>query len=137
MLRRPVAAGLELRAYVGDGEAQAADRAEQLAVAVVARLDGGVHAFRLEVHELPSEDRRDPGIVVDRRDIARELDGGVVTRRDAVLILVPVPGDEGVRAEDREERARALGDRLPGRVRLREMKVHGAVAVVEKVCWDD
>src|SRR5207249_7972807 len=104
MLRGAVAAELELRTHIGDGEADAADRAEQLAVAVVAGLDRRVLALGLEVPELAFEDRGELRRIVDRRDVARELDRRVVARRHAVLVLIPVTGAVGVRAEVRKKR---------------------------------
>src|SRR5438067_1615419 len=68
MLLGTVAAEFELRADVGDGETQPADRAELLRIAVLAGLDGGVLALRLEVRELPVEDFREGRIVIDRLD---------------------------------------------------------------------
>src|SRR5207249_3760697 len=132
-----VAAELELRANVGDGESQSADRAELLRIAVLARLDGRVLAFRLEMPELALEDLREGRVVVDRLDVARELHRRVVARRHAVLVLIPVPGDVCVRAEDREERARPLFDRLPHGVDAREMKEDGLVTVPDEVRRDD
>src|SRR5439155_1172765 len=101
MLRPAVAPELEVRADLRDCEPRPADRHEQLAVAVVARLDRRVQALGLEVPELALEDRGDARVVVDRGDVARELDCRVVARGDAVLVLVPMTRYVRVRAEDR------------------------------------
>src|SRR2546428_13896275 len=83
--------------------------------------------------ELALEDRGQGRGVVDRLDVAGKLHRGVVARRHAVLVLIPVTGDVRVRAEHREERARPRGDRLPYRVVAGEVEQHRAVAVVEEM----
>src|SRR5439155_21825770 len=97
-------------------QADSADRAELLRVSVVTWLDRRVLSFGLEVRELSLEYFREGRIVVDRLDVARELDGRVVARRHPVLVLIPVPGDVRVGAEDREQCARSLLDGFPDRV---------------------
>ena len=86
--------------------------------------------------ELAFEDRGELRRIVDRRDVARELDRRVVARRHAVLVLIPVPRDVGVGAEDRKKRARPLGDRVPDRIWLGEMQQDRVFAVVEEVRRD-
>src|SRR5712691_526832 len=110
MPRRAVATELELGPHVGDAQSQAPNRGEQLPVAVVAWLDRGVQALGLEASQLAFEDRRELMRFFDRQDIAGELDGGVVAGGHTVLVLVPVTRDIGVRAEDRQDRARPLAD---------------------------
>src|SRR5437660_136492 len=122
---------------LSDGEAQPPGRAELFRITVLTGLDRCVLALRLEVRELPVEDFREGRIVVDRFDVARELHGGVVARRHSVLVLIPVAGDVGVGAEDREERAWSLLDRLPDRVDAREMEEHGLIAVPDEVSRHD
>src|SRR6266566_588395 len=137
MLLRAVAAELELRAHVRDGEPNSADRAELLGVPVLARLDRRVLSFGLEVCELALEYFRERRIVVDRLDVARELHRCVVARGYAVLVLIPVPGDVRVRAEYREQCARSLFDGFPDRVDAREMEQDGLVAVPDEVRRND
>ena len=94
-------------------------------------------SFGLEVCELAFEYFRERRIVVDRLDVARELHRCVVARGYAVLVLIPVPGDVRVGAEDREQCARSLLDGFPDRVDAREMEQDGLVAVPDEVRRND
>src|SRR5207237_5306133 len=52
-------------------------------------------------------------------------------------VLIPVAGDVGVGAEDREKRAGSLLDRLPDRIDAREMEEHGLITVPDEVSRHD
>src|SRR6266850_1951367 len=133
VLNAAIRAELQLGAHIGDRKSDATDAGQQLAVTALPRFDRRVLALGLEVPELPLEDRCDARWVIDHLDIAGQLHRGVVRGRHAVLVLVPVPGDERVRAEHRKQRARPLRERIPDRIRTREVQHDLLVAVPQEV----
>src|SRR5689334_20870720 len=88
VLDRTIRSELQLRAHVGDGQPDPADARKTDTVRVLTGLYRRVPALRLEVRELPLEDRGDARGIVDDLGVARQLHRGVVRGRHAVLVLI-------------------------------------------------
>ena len=126
MLFGVVVVVLELRDDIDDAQAQAPDPGDHSPVGRLVHVDEGIASVWLQVPQLRPQQFGFLLRISDDLGIAGELGGGVVARRDAVLVRPAGLGPPGARhvgivTDDGEQHSWVGGDVRPRRVRACEV----------------